>query len=407
MCGVYPHLTTSSVLKCLVASHASFPLWKGTVVPPSPRSPLTTFAFRGATVLLVALALTGQAAYLDALYWNLMGLGPLAAGGVTPALLSSAMTGAVVSGVAGTLALILAFGGDGARGARPLGLALSAWAYLLAYSGTTLLFAPNLESPLRFAFEAHYLVVEAVGLAAFLRFTTLFPRETEASWLRAPAELPVGLRSAQHIRLLLLRAGGVWVVGAAALAMALGVNALLGRSAQDTALLPLTDLLRIAALAVVVLNLRVSFVNADQEDRRRMFWMVLGFTLLVGAVGGLLGGNVLLAVTTWDPGLNWRPILLDLGVIGLLWGMVMAVFYDGPMRPGLLTRRLTVLLSMLTLALFLAAGLETLLMARSLVPGLGTLVAAVTMSLLYGTWRHPLEGILYQTWAFRADPASD
>lgn len=393
--------------KLLVASRASRPIWRGTVLPPTAEVPLTTIAYRGATVILVAFALMGQVAYLDVLYWDLMGLGPLAAGGVTPALLSAAMTGAVVSAVSGILALTLAFRGKGPRGARALGLALSAWSYLLAYSGITVLFAPPLESSLRFAFEAQFLAVEAMGLAAFLRFTTCFPRDFQPAWLRAPAELPVVLRPAQHLRLLLLGPGGVWAAGAVALGLVLGVNALLGRSAQDTALLPLTDVLRVVALALVVLNLRVSFVNADRADRRRMYWMVVGFTLLMGALGTLLAGNVLVAVTRWSPALNWRPLILDLGVVGLLWGMTMAVFYDGAMRPGVLTRRMTVLLSMLCMALFLAAGMETLLVARSLPPGLGTLLAFVAVGVLYGAARRPLEAVLYQTWADRVHPPPD
>ena len=351
----------------------------------------------------------GQAIHVDILYWNTMGLGRLALSGVTPALFSAVITGAVVSVVSGTLALTMAFRGDGTRGARPLGLALSAWSYMLAFSGITVLFAPPLNSPFRFVFEAHFLGVEALGLAALLRFTALFPGPLQPSSLRAPADLALGLRTAQHTRLLLLRPWGPWAAAGAALALALGVNAALGRSTQDTALLPLTDLLRLVALAAVVLNLRASFVYADREDRRRMFWMVVGFTLLVGAVGTLLGGNVLVAVTRWEiPGLNWRPVILDLGVMGLLWGTAMAVFYDGAMRPGVFTRRMTVLFSMLTMALFLAAGMETLLVGRSpLSPGIGTVLAALAVGILYVTARRALESMLYHTWADRPEETAD
>lgn len=360
---------------------------------------------RGVTVILVALALLGQAAYLDVLYWNMMGLGRLAMGGVAPALLSAVITGAVVSAVSGILGLTMVFRGDGARGARPLGLALSAWSYLLAYSGITVLFAPDTGSALRFAFEAHFLGVEALGLAALVRFTTVFPRDLSPAALRSPEDLAVGLRTGQHLRLVLLRPWGPWVTAAVALALVLGVNAALGRSTQDTALLPLTDLMRILALAAVVLNLRVAFVSADRTNRRYMFWTVVGFTLLVGAVGALLGGNVLLAVTGWEiEGFNWRPVVLDLGVMGLLWGTAMAVFYNGAMRPGVFTRRLTVMFSMLTAALFLAAGMETLLVARSaLPPGFGTVVAVVAVGILYVTSRRALESMLYHAWADTSD----
>ena len=408
ICGAEPGGTTtpgpSTLWRPPLRSH-----FEEVPIPPPVEVSLTTFAYRGATVLLVALALVGQATYLDVLYWNTMGLGRLAMGGVTPALFSAVITGAIVSTVSGILALTMVFRGNGTRGALPLGLALSVWAYLLAYSGITVIFAPALDSMFRFAFEAHFLGVEALGLAALLRFTAVFPKPLLPSFMRPPDALAVGLRSLQQIRLLLLRPGGPWVAGAVALALVLGVNATLGRSTQDTALLPLTDLLRMAALAVVVLNLRGSFMHAGRADRRRMFWMVVGFTLLMGAVGALLGGNVLVAVTRWEiPGLNWRPIVLDLGVIGLLWGTAMAVFYDGGMRPGAFTRRMTVLFSMLALALFLAAGMETLLTARSpLPPGMGTGLALLAVGVLYARTRRPLEGMLYHAWADPPQEAGD
>jgi hypothetical protein len=136
---------------------------------------------------------------------------------------------------------------------------------------------------------------------------------------------------------------------------------------------------------------------------------VVGFTLLVGAVGVLLGGNVLSAVTGWElPGWNWRPVVLDLGVLGLLVGMVMAVSYDGPARPGALTRRLTVLLSTVTATLFLAAGMETLSAARTSLPhGVGALLAVLAGAILYATVRGPLERVLYETWAQRGESPSD
>ena len=116
-----------------------------------------------------------------------------------------------------------------------------------------------------------------------------------------------------------------------------------------------------------------------------------------------------MAVTRWEiPGLNWRPVILDLGVMGLLWGTAMAVFYDGAMRPGVFTRRMTVLFSMLTMALFLAAGMETLLVGRSpLSPGIGTVLAALAVGILYVTARRALESMLYHTWADRPEETAD
>jgi hypothetical protein len=347
----------------------------------------------------------GQLAYLDVLYWDALGLGRLGSGHIHPALLSSVVAGAVVSVFTSLLALAMVFRGKGERGSRPLGLALAAWGYLLAYSGITILLAPDPSSVLRMAFETHFLLVEAIGSAALLRFTAVFPQSLPASALEDPDELAIGLRTAQQVRRWLLEPWTPWATGVAAVLLILGVNAALGRPTQDAPLLLLTDLFRMAALALVILNLRRSFVVGDETARRQMFWLVVGFTLLLGAVGTLLGGNVLTTVTGWSlPSFNWRPVVLDLGVLGLIWGAAMAVFYRGPMKPGRLTRRLSVVASAATIALFLAAGMETLLAGAvasrmNFPPGVGTAVAFLAMGLLYVRIRGPLESMIYTAWA--------
>ena len=374
-------------------------------IPLTARLRLATVAYRTGTLVLAVFALAGQVVYLDVLYWNALGLGRYAHDGMVPALVSAVVSGATVSLVVGIQAVALAFRGTGARGARPLGIALAAWSYLLAYSGLTVLMAPDPASPLRFPFQAHFLLVEALGLAALIRFSVVFPRAMEPGFLRAPDELAVGLRTLQHLRLWLLRPAAPWIAGFLSLGLALGFNAALGRPNQEAALLPLTDALRLAALTVVVLNLRAGYVAADREARRSIFWLVVGFTLLVGAVGALLGGNVLTTVTDWEiPGFNWRPVVLDLGVLGLVWGAGMAVFYDGRLRPGALVRRLTVVFIVVTAALFLAAGMETLFSGRTAVPGgVGTLLTLVGMAVLYTRIRDPLERMLYHAWVAPAD----
>lgn len=367
---------------------------------------LATLAYRLLTVLLSVLAIVGQVAYLDVLYWNSLGLGTLARdGGLHPALFSAVVTGAVVSTVAGVVALTLAFRGPGFRGARPLGLAMAGWAYLLAYSGLTVLLAPPAGSPLHAPFAVHFLLVEALALAGLLRFTALFPSALEPAGLQDPETLPVGLRSLQHLRRWLLGPSAPWLGAVAATVVVLGVNAALGRPAEDAALVLVADLLRLGGLALVILNMRRAFVLADGDGRRHMFWFVVGFTLLLSAVGVLLGGNVLTAVTGWElPGFNWRPVVLDLGVVGLIWGAAMGVFYGGAMKPGKLARRLSVLASAVTLALFLAAGMEGLLSGAvasriALPAGTGTLVSLVAVGLLYARTRRPIESMIYHAWA--------
>lgn len=373
--------------------------------PPLRETTLANLAYRGLTLLLSAMALTGQLAYLDVLYWNFAGLPRLGEGGLHPTLLAAVVTGAVVTTVAAATGLALAFRKGGSAGAHPFGLALAAWGYMLSYSGLTILLAPVQGSPLQEPFDAHFMLVEAVGSAALLRFTAVFPATLGPEGLRPPESFHVLLRPLQRGRVWLLSPSGPWVAGLGAWALVLIANAALGRHAEDAPLLGLADTFRLVALAAVVMNMRAAFLAADTAGRRALFWFVVGFTLLLGAVGALLGGNVLTAVTGWGiPGFNWRPVVLDAGVLGLIWGAAMGIVYRGELKPGPLARRTAVFASALTVALFLAAGMESLftgaLASRVTIPeGVGTVVAAIGMGLLYFRTHRPLESMIYHSWA--------
>ncbi|NJD20870.1 MAG: hypothetical protein FIA95_16500 [Gemmatimonadetes bacterium] len=351
------------------------------------------------------MALTGQFVYLDVIYWDFTGLAVLSGNVLHPALRSSVLTGAVVPLVVAAAALMLAFRADGDRGAHPFGLALAAWGYLLAYSGLTILLAPDSGSAARPLFDAHFLFVEALALAALLRFTALFPTPLLPGALRDPDTIPPLIRPAQHVRAWLLTPSGPWVAGSGAFLLVLASNAAMGRPTQDAPLIVLADIFRLGALAGVVLNLRAGFGVADTTGRRAGFWFVVGFTLLLGAVGALLGGNVLTAVTEWSiPGFNWRPVVLDLGVLGLIWGAVMGIAYRGARKPGPLARRAALLATTVTAALFLAAGLESLFTGVVASPvtlprGSGTVLAFLAMGILYTRIRRPLESLAYRAWA--------
>lgn len=373
--------------------------------PRPPRTPLATLAYRALVVALAGLAVIGQIAYLDVLYWRALGLGSLGQVGIHPALLSSVITGATVTTISAAAAAFLVLRPTDLRGAYPLAVSLAGWGYLLAYSGLTVLLAPDPASPMRGLFVIHFLLVEALASAALLRFTACFPQRLDPESLEAPENLPAVLRPLQAFRGWLLGPTAPWIAALGAAVLVVAVNATLGRPIQDAALLLLADVFRLATLAFVILNMRKTFILSGIPGRRRMFWFVAGFAVLLSAVGMLLGGNILSAVTGWEVrGFNWRPVVLDLGVVGLIGGAVMAVTYDGALKPGKLTRRLAVAASFLTIGLFLAAGLETLfagaLASRvSLGRGVGTLVSLLAMGILYARTRRPLEGMIYQAWA--------
>jgi hypothetical protein len=237
-------------------------------------------------------------------------------------------------------------------------------------------------------FDAHFLLVEALGLAALIRFTALFPRPLHRADLEDPDSFPMGLSQIQLIRGRLL-GPAIWVLGLCAGALALAANVASGGNIPDTALLPAVDGLRITAVAVAVLNLRRGHQVADQEGRRRLLWVVLGFVLLVGAIGLLLGGNILVIVTGWErASLNWRPFVLDAGVLGLAWGASRGVLEAGDRDPAPLVRRTAIISGGATLGLLLAAGLEALLSGAvggrlSLPHGIGTALVAIALAIVY------------------------
>ena len=344
--------------------------------------------------LLVLLAATvaaaGQVAYLDALSGQKLGLTGTLRGELRPALLALMTAHAVVSLTTGVLAVVMAFDRSPRRqAARWLAIALAAWSYLMAYSGVTLLLRPD-AGPWRAAFEVHFLLVEAVGLAGLLRFTALYPRPLLPEALRDSASWPAVLAPVRRVTLWLLRPSAPWVA-------ALGVSTLLiawtvgnDRPVGDAGLHPLADLVRFGAAGLVVLNLRRSWHQATTAGRERLGWLLMGLALLLGMLLLLIGGNVLMAVTGWrEPVVAWRPLLLDLGLLGFLASPAIGVRYEGSLRVVRAARRTLAVGAVIALALFFAAGLEALLSGGMLARmdmgrGFGTAVALATVLSTHG-----------------------
>ncbi len=158
---------------------------------------------------------------------------------------------------------------------------------------------------------------------------------------------------------------------------------------SDAGLSPLMVLVRFAAAGLVVLNLRRAWGLATGADRDRLTWLVAGLSALLGSLALLIGGNVLVAVTGFpEPNVAWRPILLDLGLIGFLAGLAMSILYSGPVHPITVVRHIASACTVTTVGLFLAAGLEALfaggiLAAYSLRTGVGTAIALATIVSTY------------------------
>jgi hypothetical protein len=310
-----------------------------------------------------------------------------------PPLLTLMTAHAVVSVVCGALAVALVLReGPRERAARGLALALGAWSYLTAYSGVTLL----LRDPgsTRAMFDAHFLVVEVVGLAGLIRFTTLFPEPLIAGDLPAPPTLPAVLHPVHVASLWMLRPASPWIVGVVVMAGLWLLTYLRGTPIGDAGLDPVMDVVRFASAGLVVLNLRRSWGRARGLEARRLVWLLASLALLIGTLLVFIGANVLMAVAEWpEPLLPWRGLLLDVGLVGVPVGLAMAVLYDGRLEPALAMRRIAAFSTLVTLGLFLAAALEALftgsvLAGFSLRTGVGTIIAfAVVLSTHRGLLR--------------------
>jgi hypothetical protein len=286
-------------------------------------------------------------------------------------------------------AVLLVFRGRASPAARPLGLAVAVWSYLLGYVGLIALLQPaGGGAAERLLFQSHFLVVELVGLAALIRFSVLFPRPLEPGDLRSAESLGPGLSTLQRLRCLLLRPAAPWLAAAGGVGAALAVGGVLGEPPSRAALLGLVDGLRFAALSVVVLNLRRGYLLSTPLERESARWLGVGFALLVASLALLMGGNVLTAVTGWRVAFfNWRPLILDLGLLGFVWGTSMGAVYRGGLRSGSVGRGVVTVSALAVVTLLLGAGLEALLsdalLAGLALPrGVGTgLAALVTVGL--------------------------
>ena len=359
---------------------------------------------RAAVTLLAVVAVVAQINYLDTLAWHRLNLTPpMMTGQASGAFLTLLTAHAVVSIASALLAVTLVVH-EGARqaSARALGLALGSWAYLLAYSGITMLMRPLAPGPARMVFESHFLVVELAGLVGLLRFTTLFPRNLLDEPLITPSTLPAALVPFHAASVWMLRPAAPWIVGGVLAAGLWIVSAGRGGSLADAALSPAMDLFRITAAGLTVLNLRRSWGRADDEGAVRLSWLLVALASLIGVVLLYIGGNVLVGVTDWpEPSVAWRPLLVDFGVLGFLIALAMSVMYRGEIAPRRLARRMVASAVVVTVGLFLAAALEAVLSGGILAgiavrTGVGTAIAFASAVATHRAFIRLIERLLEQ-----------
>lgn len=345
------------------------------------------FLSRAVATLLGAVAVVGQVTYLDSLSWHKLNLTPELMGThMSGAFLTLLTAHAVVSIVAAGLGIALALHeGPRQEAARALAISLGAWAYLLAYSGLTLLLRPSSPGLWRTLFEGHFLVVELLGLIGLVRFTALFPRRLLDYPLPAPPTLPPVLGPVHTVSVWMLKPFAPWLVSALLAVGLWSLEMAQGGTAADAVLHPAMDVFRVAMAGLVVLNLQRSWGRAEREGAARLAWLLVSLAALTGVLLLYIGANVLVSVTGWpEPDVAWRPLLVDVGVMGFMIALALSILYRGSRDPRPLARRMLASASVATLGLFLAAALEALftggiLAAFSLRTGVGTVIAFVAI----------------------------
>ena len=259
----------------------------------------------------------------------------------------------------------------------------------MAYAGATL-FRPD-PGLLRDLFEGHFLLVEMIGLAGLLRFTALFPRAPLSDELVPSPSMPAVLGPMHAVSLWMLRPSAPWSVGVVVLVGLWTWTVSSGAPVSDAGLSPLMDVVRFAAAGLAVVNLRRAWQFATGDDRARLTWLVVSLASLFGMLAVLIGGNVLVAVTGFpEPNVAWRPLLLDVGLVGFLAALAMSVLHSGRTQPADLVLRIASASAVMTLGLFMAAGLEALFTGGVLAhysprSGVGTVIA---LAMIVSTYRN-------------------
>ena len=360
-----------------------------------------SIGLRIVVILLAVAGTAGQVAYLDALWWHSLGLTATVARSMDQATVLLLAAHAIVSFVCSVLAVVLSLHeGRRSNAALSLALAFGSWSYLMAYSGVTLLLRPVAPGFEREIFEAHFLLVEVMGLAALIRFTSIFPRSLTDEELRPWATQPTVLMPFHHVGVFMRRPAAPWATGALVLAVLWGAILTTGGELSDGGLSPAMDLVRLAAAGLVVMHMHRAWRMSTEGDRDSLMWVVVALTILIGSLAVLIGANLLVAVTGFpEPDVAWRPIFLDVGTIGFFGGLAMSVLHgDGP-DPSRLTRQVATLAIVGTCGLILAAGLEALFTGAvftsyALRTGVGSAVAFAVVLATYRTSARAIHRVL-------------
>lgn len=322
------------------------------------------FPFRIGVTLLIAIGIGLS------LYWTISFLPGISGSWGASRALSVLLLALLAAGApaAAALALALTWRAADAADARVLALFLACLTVMLAGDGGWLL-SQRHELPTTLdvlLMPGLPLVCMVAALAALLRFSTIFPRPL------TDRDLP-GSGAITRVQRRLLDPRAVWSSGAAVLCLLVlltlveivGEAALGQRVVTELALKIIGSAVIVAAMSLAVLNLRAGYRHADEEGRRRIYWVVEGFfagtaVLLVASAVKLLqlATGFTIRIESWFVFAFFAAFLVLLGCLAI------AMFYAGALDPALAMRRTAVFGLVGFAMIFVFTGMEQLVQAH-------------------------------------------
>jgi hypothetical protein len=247
-----------------------------------------------------------------------------------------------------------------------------------------------------------------LAVVAFVRFAALFPRPLTADRL-APARW----WRLRRLREATLRPAPVWGGAVVLFLLIRFVPEIIGLLAgpgppdrQVAMLIARTSIVLMAVgfivaptvgVAIGVANLRTSYRLADAGERRRMTWVMVGFSAAAWLILAAVGTGVVVGTLSMPDRIALIvPALFGLAPLLIVLGSAAGVLYGGAIDPALALRRSTVWGFMAAIAVVVFAGLENALSAlvedRLHLPGFaGSMVAGALVAAVLVPVRRPLQ----------------
>jgi hypothetical protein len=249
-----------------------------------------------------------------------------------------------------------------------------------------------------------------LAMAAFVRFSALFPRPLTAERL-PPARRWRALRSVRAATLRPLPVWGSVVVVALALKYLPDLVAAFALPEGPAATLPpvfvatlvltgaLFVLYGLVALIAGTRNLRASYRIAAAQERDRILWVVTGFTAACWMVLGAVGVLAAVALTDLNP--NVIALVIPLGIVlaplVLVVCATIGILYSGALDPAIALQRSTVWGAIGASGVIAFAGIEnalsSLVEGRLGLPGIvGSMIAGAVVTALLIPLRRVVHG---------------